>query len=341
MTAMPRRAAPTLESVAARAGVSRATAGRVLSGATTVNELASSAVRSAAEELGYVTNHAARSLMTRRSESVALVVSESETVFFSDPFFAGVLRGVHRTVAAHDLQLVFTVVQTDSDRTQLQRFAAGGHIDGVMCVSLHGPDPMPARLLRAGVPVVLCGRPEVPDPRLLYVDSDNVEGSRQATRLLLDRGARRLVHIAGPEDMPSAQDRLEGFHRELGGTWDGVAGDLVARGDYSLDSGRAAMAELLARVPDLDGVVASNDLMAVGAMDELEAAGRRVPDDVAVVGFDDIPLARVSRPPLTTVAQPLEAIGQRMAELLLSAIDGVEVEGPVIVGTQVVRRKSA
>ncbi len=341
MTTMPRRVAPTLESVAARAGVSRATAGRVLSGATTVNELATSAVRSAAEELGYVTNHAARSLMTRRSESVALVVSESEHVFFTDPFFAGVLRGVHRTVAAHSLQLVFTVVDTDSDRVQLERFAAGGHIDGVMCVSLHGPDPMPARLLRAGVPVVLCGRPEVPDPRLLYVDSDNLAGSRQATRLLLDRGATCLVHIAGPRDMPSAQDRLAGFHTELAHAGSATSDDLVARGDYSLDSGRAAMAELLRRFPRLDGVVAANDLMAVGALQQLEADGRRVPADVAVVGFDDVPLAAVARPPLTTVAQPLETLGARMAELLIDSIDGAEDGSPVILGTELVRRVSA
>lgn len=349
MTSVARPAAPTLESVAALAGVSRATAGRVLSGSTTVNPTASLAVRTAAESLGYVTNHAARSLMTRRSEAVAFVVSETEERFFGDPFFATMLRGVHRVVAARNRQLMFIVVSTEADRRKLEQFAAGGHIDGAMFVSLHGPDPLPTRIRRFGVPVVLCGRAAIPEPDIPSVDADNVGGARLATRRVLDRGARCVVHLAGPADMVAGQDRLAGFRAELRGAGvrgrpydgDGTGGDPVEHGDFSVESGRAAMTRLLRRFPEVDGVVSANDLMALGAISVLEAHGRRVPDDVAVVGFDDSELARAARPPLTTVHQPVEAMGSRLAELLIDAIDGAAGAGSVVVPTELVVRASA
>src|SRR5687768_9448155 len=141
------RTAPTLESVAERAGVSRATAGRVLAGATTVGEQAREAVLRAAAELSYVTNRAARSLMTRRSDSIAFVAAESEGRFFDDPYFSLILRGAHAAVAERDVQLVFSVLAGDEARNRFERFARGGHLDGVIIASLHGDDPLPRRLL--------------------------------------------------------------------------------------------------------------------------------------------------------------------------------------------------
>lgn len=333
-----RPAAPTLESVAARAGVSRATAGRVLSGSTTVNERARHAVETAAAELGYVTNHAARSLVTRRSDSVAFVVPGTGETFFSDPFFATVLQGAHQAVAARNRQLMFIIAASDDDRRKLERFVAGGHIDGVMLGSLHGPDPLPARLRALGIPVAQCGRPYVPDPGLTYVDADNLGGARLATRHLLDRRTR-VVTIAGPADMTAAQDRLAGFRLEMGARAGAAAGEPVVRGDFTIDGGRSAMATLLARLPDLDGVFAANDLMAVGAIQCLHESGRRVPADVAVVGFDDVPLAGATRPPLTTVRQPLVEIGRIMADLLLDLVEGRD-RGPVLVPTELRIRES-
>src|SRR3954470_22700387 len=185
------RGAPTLESVAERAGVSRATAGRVLAGSSTVGEQAREAVLRAAAELSYVTNRAARSLMTRRSDSIAFVVAESDERFFADPYFSQVLRGVHAAVAAHDVQLVFAVLSDAAERERFERFARGGHVDGAVFVSLHGADPLPQRLQDAGIPVVISGRPlgaTIGHSALAYVDADNVEGARSAVRLLAERG---------------------------------------------------------------------------------------------------------------------------------------------------------
>ncbi len=335
-----RAAAPTLESVAARAGVSRATAGRVLSGSTAVKESTRQVVERAAAELGYVTNYAARSLMTGRSDSVAFVVSEPEEMFFSDPFFATILRGAHEAVAARHRQLMFIIAASEADRDRVRRFVGGGHLDGVMLGAFHGPDPLAARLQALGTPVVQCGRPHVPDPGLSFVDADNIGGARLATRYLLDR-RRLVVTIAGPADMTPGQDRLSGFHLELGHRAGATAGDRVVHGDFTVEGGRNAMAVLLDRFPDLDGVFAASDPMAVGAIQALTERGRRVPDDVGVVGFDDVPMAAGHRPPLTTVHQPVVQMGQTIANLLLDLIEGRGGPKQVLVPTNLCRRESA
>ncbi|WP_299037989.1 LacI family DNA-binding transcriptional regulator [uncultured Pseudokineococcus sp.] len=327
------RTSATLDAVALAAGVSRATASRVLTGSPRVSESARDRVLRAAASLSYVPNGAARMLVTRRSDAVAFVVCEQEERFFSDPFFATVLKGVHRVVAASRRQLLFAVVAGEADREQLVRYAAGGHLDAAMFLSAHGGETAPARLRERGVPVVLAGRPPSGvGEDLPHVDTDNVDGGRLATQHLLDRGCRRLGLVTGPPDMASSQDRLAGWRRALddgaGRGQEDARGTpaevtaLVAEGDYTTAGGHRATAELLARMPDLDGVFASNDLMAVGALTLLRERGLRVPEDVAVVGYDDIPLATAVQPALTTVRQPLEELGREMATMVVTALDG-------------------
>lgn len=337
MTARPTgRAAPTLESVAERAGVSRATAGRVLSGSTTVGEQAREAVLRAAAELSYVTNRAARSLMTRRSDSIAFVVAEPEERFFSDPYFSLVLRGAHAAVAERDVQLVFSILAGDADRERFERFARGGHLDGVILVSLHGDDALPQRLQQAGVQVILAGRPFTPTDELAYVSSDNLGGARSAVALLADRGRRRLVTITGPLDMTPSIDRCLGYEAELAER--GLRSHGTADGDFSVEGGRRAMRELLTAAPDLDAVFVANDLMALGALQALAEAGRTVPDDVALVGFDDSPLAASARPAITTVRQSIVAMGEELAARLLDGIERGEAQNPVVMPTEIVLR---
>ena len=331
---------PTLESVAAAAGVSRGTASRVLSGSPHVSERARLAVLGAAEDLGYVANRAARSLVTRRSDSVAFVVAEPEERFFSDPFFATVLRGAHRVVARHRMQLLFVVLSTAEDRDQFERFAVGGHIDGALLVSLHGADPLPARLAAQGVPVVLVGRPYRTGDDTPYVDADNVGGGRLATRAMIDRGRRDIGTITGPPDMPAAQDRLDGFRAELAHHGRRPTKDSIVVGDFSVTGGERAMNQLLDQRPGLDGVFAANDLMAVGAMQAIVARGFAVPDDVAVVGFDDVPVAAALRPQLTTVRQPLVRMGEEMATLLVDALEGRPTRQSIVLPTELVERQS-
>ncbi len=340
-TDQARPEAPTLEVVADRAGVSRSTASRVLTGATNVSPAAREAVLRAAAELGYLPNRAARSLVTRRSDSVAFVVSETEERFFSDPFFGAVLRGAHAEISRAGLQLLFVITGSDDERRKFHSFAGSGHVDGVVLISMHDDDPTPARLRAAGIPVVLVGRPTSHDGAINFVDTDNVSGGRIAVNHLLQRGCERIVTISGPPDMAASRDRLDGFALGLSAAdRPRLDGDVVA-GDYTALGGATAMRRLLEAVPDLDGVFAANDLMAIGALGELKAAGRGVPEDVAVVGFDDVAIGAVAQPPLTTVAQPIEAMGRATARMLVDLIQGIPVTTSVVLPTHLVVRGSA
>jgi DNA-binding LacI/PurR family transcriptional regulator len=342
----PARSAPTpaatLDAVAAQAGVSRATASRVLTGSPKVSEQARAAVLAAADALAYVANPAARSLAKRRSDSVAFVVVESEERLFTDPFFAAALRGVQGVLVERELQLLFVVIGNERDAERFLRFAGQGHIDGAILLSVHGQDPLPARLRERGVRVVLSGRPYTALEDQPFVDADNADGGRQAAELLLSRGCRRVATIHGPLDMAASQDRLEGFTQRLAEAGVERSEVCVVGGDFSMLGGAAAMTEVLQRSPQVDGVFAANDLMAVGAMQALTDAGRSIPGDVAVIGFDDVPIGLGARPALTTVRQPIEAMGRAMADLLVRAVEGHQ-DGPtqVILPTTLVRRDSA
>lgn len=342
---------PTLEAVAEAAGVSRGTASRALNGSPNVSPRALAAVQKAAADLGYRPNLAARWLAMGRSESVGLVVSETDERLFGDPFFAAIVRGVHAELRRTGTQLVLALAQSDEERHQVVRFSSGRHLDGVLLISVHGDDPLPRDLSAAGIPVVMAGRPPLlpvdaaeagaPDPDgPWWVDADNVGGGRLAAEHLLAAGRRRIATITGPQDMAVGRDRLAGFESALAAA--GCPQGLRASGDFSQDSGRDAMSVLLQRFPDVDGVFAANDLMALGALEALREAGRRVPQDVAVVGFDDIAASRRSDPPLTTVAQPIEEMGQLMARLLLARVRGEEPAEPsVVLPVNLVVRASA
>ncbi|WP_410821665.1 LacI family DNA-binding transcriptional regulator [Micromonospora sp. 050-3] len=329
---------PTLEAVAARAGVSRATVSRVVNGSTTVAEPIREAVTRAVAELGYVPNLAARSLVTQRTDSIALVMPEAATrVFSDDQVFPGIIRGVSQELEAADKQLVLMLAGSPAGHHRVERYTTGRHVDGVLFASLHGADPLPGTLARLGIPVVVSGRPlgDVPVP---YVDVDHVGGVTAAVRHMIDTGRRRIATIAGPQDMVAGIERLSGYRSTVA---DAGLPELIAIGDFTRESGSAAMRRLLAEHPDLDGVFAASDLMAHAALRTLREAGRRVPDDVAVVGFDDIETAAYTEPPLTTVRQPIVELGRRMTRQLLRLAAGESIEQAIMLPTELIRRASA
>ncbi|WP_407661296.1 LacI family DNA-binding transcriptional regulator [Frankia nepalensis] len=338
---MAQRRAPTLEEVAELAGVSRATVSRVVNGSSRVSPEAQAAVNAAIAQLGYVPNRAARSLVTRRTDTLVLIVHERPDTVFSDPFFASVLRGVNQALSPTDLQLVLLQAQGEAQRDRALRYVGNGHVDGVLLISLHGDDIMPTAISAAGVPLVMAGRLLTGGP-LDYVDADNVGGARDAVRYLIAAGRRRLATVAGPGDMSVGVDRLRGYREAVREAGDQASAGRVAVGDFTEESGRRATTQLLADHPDLDAVFAASDLMALGALRALREAGRRVPEDVAVVGFDDAALAAYADPPLTTIRQPVELMGQEMVRLLLARIaDPYADPTEVVLPTELVVRASA
>ncbi|MED7927040.1 LacI family DNA-binding transcriptional regulator [Nonomuraea sp. LP-02] len=328
---------PTLEAVAARAGVSRATASRVVNGQTTVAPHIRDAVLQAIDELGYVPNSAARSLVTQRTDSIALVISEPGTrVFSEDPLFSTVIRSASMELESANKQVVLMLASNAKSHARVERYISGGHVDGVMLISMHGADPLPSALSRLRVPVVSYGRPAVPVD-IPFVDNDNVGGAEAGVRHLVEIGRRRIATIAGPQDMIAGQDRLAGYRNVLR---DSDRRSIVAVGDFTRESGAIAMRQLLGDDPGLDAVFVANDLMAVGALQSLRQAGRRVPDDVAVVGFDDIEAAKYTEPPLTTLRHPVPDQATAMVKLLLGLFEGGPGD-PVILPTELVIRESA
>jgi len=340
-------ASVTVEDVATMAGVSRATVSRVVNGSPRVSSRARLAVTQAIETLRYVPNPAARALMTRRSDSVGVVILESANRLFEDPYFNQLLLGISSGLADHEVQLVLLIAQSTLEEERLERYVASGHVDGVMIIGPRGDDQLPRRLIARGVPIVVNGRPSTEDVSadhrsLSYVDVENREGARAAVAHLVAGGRRRIATIHGPLDLASGRDRLVGYREGLEAA--GLPADPSLEEDalYLPSLAADAMRSLLARRPDLDAVFAASDSMAAAAVGVLLDAGRHVPEEVAVVGFDDSPIAVTVRPMLTTVRQPIQAMGREMAELLLRQIsDPMRAPSRVIFPTELVIRESS
>ncbi len=331
-----KRDRPTIEQVAALAGVSRGTASRVVNGEPYVSAAARAAVQKAVRELGYVPNRAARSLVTRSHETVALVISgeADDPRMFEDPFFAEVVVGINSVLAETDLELMLMLGATERARARLLRRLHSGQLDGVMLLALHGSDPLCRLAEESGAPTVYGGRTMEGEPRY-FVDADNRGGARKAVEHLLAQGRRSIATITGPMDNEVTHARLNGCLDALSG-----GNPLIAHADFLESGGYNAMASLLEAHPGIDAVFAQSDNMAAGALRALRETGRRVPDDVAVVGFDDLPWARHTAPPLTTVNQPIRALGSEMARILVTLLAGGEPTS-LILPTRLVLRDSA
>ncbi|MFJ2031716.1 LacI family DNA-binding transcriptional regulator [Streptosporangium sp. NPDC087985] len=339
---------PTLEDVARVAGVSRATVSRVINGIRNVNPSIQETVREAITATGYVPNQAARSLVTRRAGVIALVVSgaggdDAENPFpnqvFTDPFFGRVTGGIVGFLRPLGIHPILMFAETAKARAQVITYLRQGNADGAILVSTHAEDPLPKLLADASLPAVLFARPAEPIP-ISYVDIAHRTGAKLAADHLVARGCRQVATISGPLDVPASQERLAGFRDAM--ARHGHPYVPHAEGNFTHDSGEAAMERLLAEHPGVDGVFCANDLMAQGALLVLRQHGRRVPGDVAVVGFDDSSAAVACKPPLTTVRHPVEDMAAEMGRLLLAHIEqpGRRVTSVIFEPTLVVRESA-
>lgn len=336
--ARPKRA--TIFDVAAEAGVSRGTVSRVLNGEPYVSETARQAIEAAIAKVGYVRNTAARNLARQASGAIALIVHEPNSVFVDDPNIGNILLGTNGALSAADYQLVTLVIETERDSERVSGYLGGGFVDGAIIVSAREGDPISRAIADLRLPAVMIGRPDN-QPRLPWVGIDNRGAAREIAERLAASGRQRIGMIAAGLDRDSGRDRLAGFQDALGDAFDA---SLVSRQPfYTFDAGVAGMTELLEREPELDGVFAASDAVAAGAIDVLRARGRRVPDDVGVVGFDDSAWALRCQPLLSTVRQPAALLGARAAQLVLEQIasGGAGDEGGVVLETEVVWRASA
>jgi DNA-binding LacI/PurR family transcriptional regulator len=342
MSSTDAKRAPTLVDLAEVAGVSRATASRVVNGRPGVNAAMTQRVLQAVKKTGYTPNKAAQTLVNGKTGTVALVLSGSDgsaEQVFTDPFFGRVTGGVVKHLATQGIHPSLVLADSDEARAKAVAYVRRGGADGALLVSTHADDPLPGLFVDERLPAVLFARPGRPTP-ISFVDLDHDKGAALAAERLVDRGCRNVATISGPPAVLAAQDREKGFRKAM--AQHGRPYVPVAVGNFTRESGELAMTQLLRDHPDLDGVFVANDLMAEGALQVLRDHGRRVPDDVAVVGFDDSLPARQAEPSLTTIAQPLEEMSAEMARLLLARIADPTIEPTsVIFAPRLVIRESA
>jgi DNA-binding LacI/PurR family transcriptional regulator len=329
-------AIPTLKMVAAAAGVSKSTVSRVINDSPSVTPEAVAAVSAAIEQLGYTPNRAARTLVSRRTHSLALVVPENTATFFTDPYFASVIQGAATRVSQTDYTLALLIAAGSEDK--VRRYLRAGSVDGALVLSHHTDDRSYSHLAGT-LPLVFGGRPMSAEGDLpCFVDVDNVAAAAAVTRRLLQAGRTRIAHIAGPSDMGAGVDRLRGWREALAEA--GLADDLVDSGDFTPASGAAAARRLLERGEPFDGLFVASAQMASGAMTVLREHGIEVPRDLGVVAVDDDYFAQTSVPPLTTVRQPTLELGRTMADVLIDLVQGRPAERVTILPTEVVSRGS-
>lgn len=334
-TSGPRPVA-TLEMVAALAGVSRATVSRVVNGSPSVDPKLAQSVKKAILALDYTPNRAARSLAKRRANTVTLIVPESTSKVFADPFFASVVEGIAMYLTDTDYTLNM-VISSESKPEKTRGFLLGGNVDGVLVVSHHSGDHSWTHL-SGSLPMVFAGRPLVGFSESYYVEVNNEQAAYNATRQLTDSGRKHVATIAGPQDMPPGIDRLAGWRTAVREA--GLGDALVEIGDFTQVSGTRAMQRLLDRGEPLDAVFAGNDQMAAGAYAAIQGRGLRIPEDIAVVGFDDDSFATSVTPALTTVHHPIIELGKKMAETLVNLIEGIPTDRVTMLPTSLVVRDS-
>ena len=335
----PARRRATINDVAAEAGISRGTVSRVLNSERYVSAEAREAVEAAVARVGYVRNTAARNLVTQRSRAVALIVHEPHALVLDDPNIGNILIGTNAVLSEADQQMVTLIVDSSRDSDRVVEYLRGGFVDGAIILSARTHDPIARAVAELRLPAAFVGHP--PDaPGIPYVGIDNIAAAEAITRRLMATGRTRIGMLASGIDRDSGQDRLAGFIRALGPAFEPA---LVIRHPlYSFGAGAEGMTELLNRERRIDGVFAASDAVAAGALDVLRRAGRKVPDDVGVVGFDDSSWATRCDPPLSTVRQPAEALGREAARQVLRQLDPHRpAHGNVVLPTEVVWRRSA
>lgn len=327
--------ARTLEELAALSGVSRATVSRVINGGP-VAETTRQRVLAVLAETNYRPNLAARSLASGRSGVVGVVMHVEPVLLFQDPYFSQLLQGMSDGLADEAAGMMLWLGNRTKEET-LDRILGMGLLDGVIVSANQLEDPLVDGLLASPLPTVLVGHRRA-DLTASYVDVDHVHAADLVTSHLIDLGRRRVGHISGPRDTVAGHDRLVGYRRAMHRAGLSTEG-LVFEGDFNYASGVAGAQALLKR--EVDALFCANDAMAEGALDAIKAAGRRVPDDIALAGFDDLEFAARLDPPLTTIRQGVRQQGREAARVLFELLRDRQ-GGPrrVILPTELVIRQS-
>jgi LacI family transcriptional regulator len=306
----------TLEDIAKHSGVSRATVSRVINGDANVREQTRMRVMEVIQQNNFQPNIAARSLATGRTNVLGLVIPAGVSTIFADPYLSYLIQNVSLACNAREYSVMLWLAEPEYERRMIRQILHGGLLDGVIVSSMLMDDPLVQYLNNSKKPFILFGRHPMFDVN--YIDADNVGGGFEATTHLIRLGHRRVATISGPQNEIAGYDRFQGYRKALDERSIAFLPELVAEGDFTQASGYAAAKRLLSAKPT--AIFVSSDTMAEGAVHALQDAGMRVPDDIAVVGYDDMPHAERVMPPLTTIRQPARQMGMLAVETLIDII---------------------
>ena len=327
-----------LEDIARMAGVSKSTVSRVVNNHPNVSDRTRTRVMRVIAEQQFRPNSAARALVTQHTRVLSVVIPQPYGEAFADPFFLMILQSIAHTAAEQDYAFMLWIGGYEQHEERFgERILSNAFFDGILIISADDKDPILNKLAGAGFPFVQIGPPQFEGAN--YVDVNNRRGAYEAGLHLASLGYRRIGLIAGPLDKGEARDRLIGCLDALAQSGVSPLPEWIAEGNFDEQSGYRAMKRLLRH--DLQAVFASNDSMALGALRALDEAGLRVPDQIAMVGFDDMPFAATTKPPLTTIRQPIAEIGEEAVRMLISLVEGTSA-GPcqVVLPTHLVIRES-
>jgi DNA-binding LacI/PurR family transcriptional regulator len=315
------RQRPTIYDVARLAGVSTATVSRALNGTGQIAPATRATIEAAVEQLGYRPNTIARSLVTKSTQTIALLLPD-----ITNPFYAALVSGIQQTALAQGWTMLLCTTESDAEREELYlRVLRAKQVDGALVDGLVLPPDRIARFVEDGFPIVCLDR-DIDSRSIPLVQVDNRLGGRIATRHLVDLGHTHIAHVTGAGELGISDERLAGYRDALTEAGLPVDFQLVEEGRFTDDGGHDAARRLLERQPDLTAIFAANDLSALGVMNAVAEAGRRVPDDVSVVGFDDLHLSAYTSPPLTTIRQPAVEIATLATEILIGLTRGQQAE---------------
>lgn len=313
----------TIKDVAKLAGVSVATVSRVINKNGYVNDDTKQRVEQAVSKLQYEPNAMARGLATKKTETIALILPD-----ISNPFFPELARAVEDVARTYGYNVILCNSDNEANKERgYIHVLKQRYIDGILFASHTLREEDVNLMMKENIPFVVLDRAPV-KANCSVVRSKNHEGAQIAFKHLLDVGCKKIAHIYGPQELATAKERLMGYE-ELAKHFDWYTPSLMVQGDFTIHGGGQAVEQLMRRHPDVDGIFLGNDLMALGAMKKLQQLGIRVPDQVAICGFDGIQLTTITEPEMTTIVQPTYDIGMLATRLLIKKIEGVSEENQI------------
>ncbi len=329
----------TLEDIAEKYGVSRSTVSRVINSQPNVSEGVRTRVWKVINETGFQPNVAARSLASQRSYMIGLVLPHSVSYLFTDPYIPHLIQGIAKRCNQYDYTLgLFHASTKEDEKRMYPRVSRGGLLDGVILQAGHHGDPLMDRLIDSDIPLVFIGRP-FQSENVNYVDIDNAEGAYNAVSHMIRLGYTRIATIAGTGLSTVGIDRKNGYIKALEDRDLSLDEDLIVESDFTEEGGYRAMKELLPKKPE--AVFAASDIMAVGAVRAAREADLAIPDEIAIVGFDDLPIAKMTNPALTTIRQPITRLGSTAVEMLIDMVNnGSKQHNRIILSTKLIVRDS-